>query len=72
MDASIMDGKSNVGAVAGVGSIKNPIFLAEGSEESEHVMLISNAYDFAKQFDLETKENFILKLNIEENSLKKL
>ena len=60
MDASIMDGKNLMsGAVAGVGSIKNPIFLAKKVlEESEHVMLISNeAMDFAKQFDLETKEN---------------
>ncbi|MBI96108.1 L-asparaginase [bacterium] len=60
MDASIMDGKNLMsGAVAGISKIKNPVMLAKKVlEESEHVMLISNeAMDFAKQFDLEAKEN---------------
>lgn len=51
MDAGIMDGHTlNVGAIAGVELIKNPITLARRVMESEHVMLLR---DGAQQFALE-------------------
>jgi len=52
MDAGIMDGATfQVGAVAGVESIKNPIKLARKVLESPHVMLIGRG---AQQFALES------------------
>jgi beta-aspartyl-peptidase (threonine type) len=51
MDAGIMDGRMlNVGAVAGVELIKNPIVLARKVLESPHVLLIGRG---AQQFALE-------------------
>lgn len=51
MDAGIMDGATlQVGAVAGVESIKNPIKIARRVLESPHVMLIGRG---AQQFALE-------------------
>jgi beta-aspartyl-peptidase (threonine type) len=51
MDAGIMDGTTfQVGAVAGVELIKNPIRLARKVLDSPHVMLIGNG---AQQFALE-------------------
>jgi beta-aspartyl-peptidase (threonine type) len=51
MDAGIMDGATfQVGAVAGVESIKNPIKLARKVLDSPHVMLIGRG---AQQFALE-------------------
>ena len=51
MDAGIMDGTTlQVGAVAGVELIKNPIKLARKVLDSPHVMLIGNG---AQQFALE-------------------
>lgn len=52
LDASIMDGKTmNVGAVAGITKIKNPISLARTvMEKSQHVMMVGNgAENFAEQ-----------------------
>ena len=51
MDAGIMDGATlQVGAVAGVESIKNPLKLARKVLESQHVMLIGRG---AQQFALD-------------------
>ena len=59
MDAAIMDGKTlGAGAVAGVGSVKNPVLLAKLiMEKSEHVMLSGDgALQFAKQHQLQLEE----------------
>lgn len=56
LDASIMDGKNlNVGAVAGLHTVKNPILLARAvMEKSEHVMMIGEgAEKFAKEMSIE-------------------
>lgn len=56
MDAAIMCGKTlNAGAVSGIGSIKNPVILAETIlQKSEHVMLIGpGAEEFARLHHLE-------------------
>ena len=59
MDAAIMDGRTlGAGAVAGVGSVKNPVLLAKLiMEKSEHVMLSGDgALQFAKQQQLQLEE----------------
>lgn len=59
MDAAIMDGRTlAAGAVAGVGSVKNPVLLAKLiMEKSEHVMLSGDgALQFAKQHQLQLEE----------------
>lgn len=59
MDAAIMDGRTlGAGAVAGVGSVKNPVLLAKLiMEKSEHVMLSGDgALQFAKQHQLQLEE----------------
>jgi beta-aspartyl-peptidase (threonine type) len=56
MDAAIMCGKTlDAGAVSGIGSIKNPVILAETIlKNSEHVMLIGvGAEEFARLHQLE-------------------
>ena len=60
LDASIMDGKTlNAGAVSSVGSVKNPILLADKvMTESRHVMLSGKgAETFAQQQNLEQVDN---------------
>ncbi len=60
MDASIMDGSNiKAGAVAGVGTIKNPILAArEVMENSKHVMLQGEGADiFAKAQGLEIEDS---------------
>lgn len=59
MDAAIMDGKTlGAGAVAGVGSVKNPVELALAiMQQSEHVLLSGKgALQFAKQYGLKTED----------------
>ena len=59
MDAAIMEGRTlGAGAVAGVGSVKNPVLLAKLiMEKSEHVMLSGDgALQFAKQHQLQLEE----------------
>ena len=66
MDAAIMDGKTlGAGAVAGVGSVKNPVLLAKLiMEKSEHVMLSGDgALQFAKQHQLQLEEEDLNKLS---------
>ncbi len=56
LDASIMDGRDlNVGAVAGLHTVKNPILLARAvMEKSPHVMMIGDgAEKFAKEMKIE-------------------
>jgi beta-aspartyl-peptidase (threonine type) len=55
LDAGIMDGRTlQVGAIAGVERIKNPISLARKVLESEHVLLIGRgAEQFAWEHDIE-------------------
>ena len=60
LDASIMDGKTlNAGAVSSVGTVKNPILLADKvMTESRHVMLSGKgAETFAQQQNLEQVDN---------------
>ena len=63
MDAGIMDGATlQIGAVAGVELIKNPIKLARKVLESPHVMLIGHgAQQFALEHDISlcTYENLL-------------
>lgn len=56
LDAAIMNGKDlNVGAVAGLHTVKNPILLARAvMEKSPHVMMIGDgAEKFAKEMNIE-------------------
>lgn len=60
LDASIMDGKTlNAGAVSSVGTVKNPILLADKvMTESRHVMLSGTGAEvFSRQQDLEQVNN---------------
>lgn len=55
LDAGMMDGRTlQVGAIAGVERIKNPILLARKVLESEHVLLIGRGADqFAREEGIE-------------------
>ena len=59
LDASFMDGRTlNVGAVAGVQRVKNPIVLARRVLESEHTFLIARgAEQFAQEKGITLIEN---------------
>lgn len=54
MDAGLMDGHTlNVGAVAGIERVKNPITLARKVLESSHVLLVGRgAQEFALEHDI--------------------
>merc|ERR1711916_241406 len=62
LDASVMDGKTrNAGAVAGVTTVKNPIYLANDvMEKSVHVMLSGKGAEaFAVSQGMEAVDNSI-------------
>lgn len=76
MDAAIMDGNTlNAGAVAGVGSVKNPVELALAiMQKSEHVLLSGDgALQFAKQqgLKIEKEEYFYSQLRYDQWQLVK-
>lgn len=74
LDASVMDGKTrNAGAVAGVKTVKNPIFLANDvMEKSVHVMLSGKgAEEFAVSQGIKPVDNSIFNTEKRLKSLKR-
>ena len=74
LDASVMDGKTrNAGAVAGVKTVKNPIFLANDvMEKSVHVMLSGKgAEEFAVSQGMKPVDNSIFNTEKRLKSLKR-